>query len=111
MNAFPYRKKVNVPMLVLMFVMFAIIAGADVFYLRAIYAAITRAENPIVVTMNTIYIAYAEWYLRIHLMLLAITTVLVILLPVYTKLLRKIKTSVEVEDNGQMTAIDISGEA
>lgn len=36
---------------------------------------------------------------------------LVLLLPVYSKLLRKIKTSVEVGDNGSMEAIDISGEA
>ena len=110
-NAFPYRKPVVVPMLILMFVMFAIIAGSDVLYLRAIYAAVSRADNPIVVTTNTIYIAYAEWYLRIHLMLLGITTVLIALLPVYSKMLRKIKTSIDVDDNGEMAAIDISGEA
>ncbi len=110
-NAFPYRKPVVVPMLILMFVMFAIVAGSDVLYLRAIYAAVSRADNPIVVTTNTIYIAYAEWYLRIHLMLLGITTVLIALLPVYSKMLRKIKTSIDVDDNGEMAAIDISGEA
>lgn len=111
LNAFPYRKKVNVPMLVLMFVMFAIIIGADVIYIRAIWAAVNRPVNPIVVTVNTIYIAYAEWYLRIHIWLLGITTVLIALLPVYTKLLRKINTNVDIEDNGQMGSIDISGEA
>jgi hypothetical protein len=36
---------------------------------------------------------------------------LVILLPVYSKMIRKIKTSIEVEDNGEMEAIDLSGEA
>ena len=110
-NAFQYRKPVNIPMLVLMFVMFGIIAVSDIIYLRAIYAAVSRAENPIVVTSSTIYIAYAEWYLRIHLILLGITTALIILLPVYSKMIRKIKTSVEIEDNGEMGNIDISGEA
>lgn len=110
-NAFQYRKPVNIPMLVLLFVMFGIVAVSDIIYLRAIYAAVSRAENPIVVTSSTIYIAYAEWYLRIHLILLGITTALIILLPVYSKMIRKIKTSVEIEDNGEMGNIDISGEA
>ena len=35
---------------------------------------------------------------------------LVLTLPLYSKLIRKIKTSVEVEGNGEMAAIDISGE-
>ena len=39
-----------------------------------------------------------------------IAAVLIALLPVYTKLLRKIKTSVEVDDNGEIGAIDLSGE-
>ena len=80
-NAFPYRKKPNVPMIVLMFIMFGI------------------------------YIAYAEWYLRIHMMLMGITIALILLLPVYSKMIRKIKTSIEVEDNGEMGAIDLTGEA
>ena len=109
-NAFQYRKPVNKPMWILLFVMFAIIAFADVYYLNQIYAAISRPVNPIVVTMNTVYIAYAEYYLRVHLILLAITAVLILLLPVYSKMLRKIKTSIEVEDNGTLETIDISGE-
>lgn len=109
-NAFPHRKKVNIPMLVLMFVMFGIIILADVTYLNAIYSAVMRAENPIVITMNTIYIAYAEYYLRSHITILCVAIALIVLLPVYSKWIRKIKTSVEVEDNGKMAAIDISGE-
>lgn len=109
-NAFQYRKPVNKVMLALLFVMFGIIAFADVYYLNQIYAAISRPVNPIVVTQNTVYIAYAEYYLRVHLILLAITAVLIVLLPVYSKAIRKIKTSIEVEDNGSMGAIDISGD-
>lgn len=111
LNAFPYRKKVNVPMLVLMFIMFTIIIFADQYYVNAIFAAIDRPDNPIVVTVSTIYIAYAEWYLRIHTGILIFAIVLIALLPVYSKLLRKINTSIDVGDNGQMGTIDISGES
>ena len=44
-------------------------------------------------------------------MMMLITTALIILLPVYSKMIRKIKTSIDVEDNGEMDAIDLSGEA
>lgn len=110
LNAFPYRKKTNWLMVILMFAMLAIIITADVFYIRAIYAAVFRAENPIIVTRSIEYIAYAEWYLRIHIWMLGITIALIILLPVYGKLLRKVKTSIDVEDNGNMGTIDIAGD-
>lgn len=66
LNAFPYRKKPNIPMLVLMFVLVGIVIFADAYYISAVLTAVTRADNPIAVTENTIYIMYAEWYLRIH---------------------------------------------
>lgn len=111
LNAFPYRKKPNVPMVALMFVMLAIVIVADVYYMNAILTAVNRADNPIVVTENTAYIKYAYDYLYTHIVILAVGIVLTVLLPVYSKLLRKIKTSIEVGDNGSMGAIDISGEA
>ena len=110
LNAFPYRKKTNVPMLVLMFALLGIVIFADAYYINAIWAAITRPDNPIKVTGDTIYIAYAEHYLRIHIGILGAAIVLTALLPVYSKWLRKIKTSVDVGDNGDLEAIDISGE-
>ena len=111
LNAFPYRKKPNMPMVVLMFVMLGIVIFADVYYINAIWSAITRPDNPITVTAQTSYIAFAEYYLRIHIGILAAAIVLILLLPVYSKWLRKIKTSIDVGDNGNMGAIDISGEA
>ena len=107
LNAFPYRKKVNVPMLALMFVMFAIVAGCDWFYLGAITRAITRSESPIS-PVDFPYVAKAQGVLHAHLVLLAVTTLLIVTLPVYKKALRKIKTSVEVEDNGKLDAIEIT---
>ena len=110
MNAFPYRKKVNKPMLILMFVMLAVVIYSDVYYLGRIDAALTRAANPITITASTLYIAYAQWYIRMHIIILAVAIVLIILLPVYSKLIRKIKTSVEVTDNGAMDEIELSGD-
>ena len=110
MNAFPYRKKVNKPMLILMFVMLAVVIYSDVYYLGRIDAALTRAANPITITASTLYIAYAQWYIRMHIIILAVAIVLIVLLPVYSKLIRKIKTSVEVTDNGAMGEIELSGD-
>lgn len=107
LNAFPYRKKANVPMLVLMFGMFAIVAGCDWYYLGVISRAITRAESPIS-PVDFPYVAKAQGVLHWHMALLGVTTLLVITLPVYRKALRKIKTSVDVEDNGRLDAIDIT---
>ena len=109
-NAFPYRKKVNKPMLILMFVMFAIILFADNYYIGAITRAMTRPDNPIEITELTMYIQYAQNDLRIHMGILCVAIVLIALLPVYSKALRKINTSIDIGDNGQLGAIDISGE-
>lgn len=111
LNAFPYRKKPNMLMVCLMFAMLAIVIFADAYYINTIWTAITRPDNPIKVTAETSYIAFAEYYLRIHIGILAVGAVLTLLLPVYTKWLRKIKTSIDVVDNGEMEAIDISSEA
>lgn len=108
LNAFPRRKKPNIPMIVIMFVMFAIIIFCDLHYNNAIMAALTRAESPIVLNETTIYIAEAYNMLNTHVILIGVSAALVVLLPVYSKLLRKINTSVDVEDNGEMGEIEIN---
>ncbi len=108
LNAFPRRKKANVPMVVLMYVMFAIIILCSVLYANAINTAWSRPENPIVPDAATWYTVEAYmmlWYFRI---MIGVTAALVALLPVYSKLLKKIKTSVDVEDNGEMAQIEIT---
>ncbi len=109
-NAFPQRKPVNKPMFVLMFAMFGIILLADTTYMNAVYTAISRADNPIAVTESTRYIALAYNNLSTHRVLLIISIVLIVLLPVYSKLIRKINTSIEVEAGEEIAAIDISSE-
>ncbi len=109
MNAFPYRKKTNIPMLVIMLVMIAIIIFADVYYLGQIDLKINDPSTNIDLTKNY-FIIFAQYYLQQHIILLAVGVVLTALLPVYSKLLRKINTNVNVEGNGQMKAIDLTAE-
>jgi hypothetical protein len=110
LNAFPKRKKPVIAMVVLMFVMFAVIIFCDVYYSGLITTALTRAENPIKLDISTIYIAQAYNVLQTHIMIEGIGVALVLLMPLYTKLLRKINTSITVEGNGDLGVIDISGE-
>ena len=110
LNAFPHRKKANIPMLVIMFVMIGIIIFCDSYYGLCITSAITRENNPIDATGTNSYIAVAQTVLAVHRIIVIVGVALVALLPVYSKLLRRINTSVEIEGNGGMSAIDISGE-
>lgn len=110
LNAFPRRKKPVIPMLVLTFLMLGIILFCDYTYSGLIITALTRAENPIVLDRSTIYIAQAYNVLQDHMTILVVAVVMIVLMPVYSKLIRKINTSVTVEDYGKMGEIDISGE-
>ena len=110
LNAFPRRKKPVIAMVVLMLLMFGVIIFCDVYYSNLIMTALTRAENPIVLDASTIYIAQAYNVLQTHIVILGVGVALILLLPLYTKLLRKINTSVTVEDYGKLDVIDISGE-
>lgn len=107
LNAFPKRKKPNYAMVILMFAMFAACFGSAILYQQGILAAITREASPIDTVKNT-FVPAAFNMLNTYMVLLGVTAGLVVLMPVYSKLLRKIKTSVAVEDNGDMDAIEIS---
>lgn len=108
LNAFPRRQKPNIPMIVIMFVMFAVIIYCDIHYNNMIMAALNRPQNPIVLSKDTEYIAAAYNMLSTHVILMGVSAGLVVLLPVYSKLLRRINTSIEVEGNDQMAAIELN---
>ncbi len=110
LNSFPHRKKANVPMLVLTFVMIGILIYCDIYYGGRITAAITRAESPISPTGKNAFVAVAQGVVQTHMILVIIGAALLALLPAYAPLIRKINTSIEVAENSEMGAIDISGE-
>ena len=110
LNTFPHRKKANVPMLVLTFLMLALLIFCDTYYGGRITAALTREESPIVPTGKNAFVAVAQGVVQTHRILVVIGAALLALLPVYRPLLQKINTSIDVAGNSEMTAIDLSGE-
>lgn len=109
LRSFPKRQKVKIPMLVLLSVMLVGLVFVDIVYLSRITQAIT-GENALVINSDTAYIAIANNAIVGHIVCLGICAVLLATLPLYGKLLKKINTSIDVEGNGEMEVIDISGE-
>ncbi len=107
LNAFPHRKKVNIPMLILMFAMFGVIIYCDYHYIGRIVAAVSKAGSKIQITD---YIQSAYDMLNTHIIVVAVAAGLIVLLPLYSWLLKKINTSVEVEENDAMGEIELSEE-
>ncbi|MCH5204195.1 MAG: hypothetical protein J1F03_05560 [Oscillospiraceae bacterium] len=118
LRSFPRRQKANKVMLALLFLFLILLIGVDIVYIMRIDAALTRAESPIPVVLPNAenpngvnaFIAVAKNIVMFHIIFVAICLVLVAALPVYSKLIRKINTSIEVEENMNMGTIDISGE-
>lgn len=92
LNAFPKRQKPNLTMVIISLVFCGIIIGADVVYLNCILT------TTIPITPETDFIIDAYDIVSTHIVLVAITAVLIILEPIFAKLLKKINTSVELED-------------
>jgi hypothetical protein len=108
LSAFPKRKKPNALMISLMMAMYAVVIAADVLYYIRIENALTRAESPIKLTESTMYIWSAQNVIVVHIITVVITMALVLLEPVIAKLLRKINTTVELEDSATMEEIELS---
>ena len=109
-NAYPHRKKTNIPMLVLMFIMLAGLIFCDTYYMGCISRAITRPDHPIVVEEGTRYIQQAFDMLGVHRIILIVGFVLTLLVPVLRKLLKKIDTSLPVEEGTEMNGLHLSQE-
>ena len=110
LNAFPKRSKPNVVMIAIMLVFFAAMMAADIVYCIKIYNGVTTDVDAIKITAKNYFIVEAQTALYAHVALLFVTLLTVIFEPVIAKLLKRINTSVDVEDNGEIAAIDISEE-
>lgn len=109
-SAYPKRKKPNWIMIAMILVMYAIIIFCDNFYADGIWKAVKRTESPIEITDTTMYINDAWKLMSTHITATIISAVLIVTEPIYAKLLKKINTSVEIEDNGNLGAIELSDE-
>lgn len=110
LRSFPKRQKANKVMLGLLILMLAGLVFVDCVYLTRIAQAQARVDNPLVISVETAYIAIANNAIVAHIVCIGICAVLLAALPLYGKLLKKINTSIDVEGNGEMEVIDISGE-
>lgn len=107
-NAYPRRKKVNIPMLTIMFLMLFGLIFCDTYYAARITQATTRPDHPIKIEANTLYIAKAYTVLMVHRVIVALGACLTMLVPVLRKLFKKVNTSLVVEENADMGAITLS---
>ena len=110
LSAFPKRSKPNWLMVAIMLLFFAIIIGADLIYCIKIYKGVTTDADAITVTVKNYFIVEAQQAVIIHIVAMALTFICTVLEPVIAKLLKKINTSIDVEDNGEIAAIDITEE-
>lgn len=109
LNAFPKREKVKIPMLVVFFVLVACVVVADFFYGNKV-SELILADNRYLVDEKFAYIRQARVISIVHGCLMLLVALLVALLPVYSKLLRKINTSIEVEGNDDIAEVEIESE-
>lgn len=107
LNAFPYRKPVKFFMALLLFILLGVVIFCDFHYLHCIEQ---KLGEGMVEAGNIAKITETARIMITHAWLVFIAFVLAATLPYYSKLIRKINTSIEVEDNGGMDTIDISGE-
>jgi len=109
-SAYPKRQRPNYVMIALILVLYAAISFADIYYFGRINEALTRELSPIKITEATSYISQAKTIMTAHIISIVVTAVLVVTEPVYAKMLKKINTSIDVEDNGALGAIELSDE-
>ena len=107
LNAFPKRKKPNIWMILLLVVMIGAVIVCDVIYRNLILEAINRPENPIAAED---YIVKSFNMLFYHIILLGAALALTLTVPLYAKLLNLINTSIKVEGNENMGAIELESE-
>lgn len=110
LRTFPRRQPINKIMMGLLFFMLVLLGVVDSVYITRIVEATTRTENRIVIDEASSYISVAQNIVTLHVIFVGVTAVLLILLPFYSKAIRKINTSIDVEGNENMAAIDLSAD-
>lgn len=115
LRAFPRREKPKIMMIVLTVLMLAASTFAEFVYAHRINSALNdplfeiHDKNG---NLNDAGVAIyaAQPVVTIHIILLLICIGLIVALPVYSKLLRKINTSIEVAGNENMGSLDVANE-
>ncbi len=105
LNAFPKRKKPNIVFIVLVFVFLAALIALDVVYFVQVSADIANrstawlSQRPFIRESLTLVI--------VHLVFVALSVIILALLPVYAPLIKKINTAKNIDGNDLHEHIDI----
>ncbi len=110
LSAFPKRKKPKISMVIIMTVLYASVIAADIIYLSAINYSFAPDYWSTLAYEDKNYILIAYDTIIAHIILTAVTIVLVLAEPLIAKLLKKINTSIDVEATDNIATIDISDE-
>lgn len=114
LTAFPYRKKPKIVSIVLVCVMLLISITGEFIFLYFIRYGTVLKDNPIAITGQRAYVNVAKNIGVVHIILLVVSLLLILTLPIYRKLLKKIDTSIQIEetniDNIEFSEEDIMNE-
>ncbi len=115
LRAFPRREKPKLVMIGLTVLMLAASTAAEFIYMTRINSALNDPKFTIREPDGSLNIAGKAIYaaqpvVSVHIILLLICIGLIVALPVYGKLIKKINTSIDVAGNENMAAIDMAGE-
>lgn len=108
LNAFPKREKPKIIMLVVLFVMLAIILTADIVYVSCIDRAIANAATTGRVLDDFVF--DTRTMLIAHMVLVILSAILTATIPLYGKLFKKVKTSIEVEYTEADEEVELASE-
>lgn len=112
-TAFPRRQKPKYASIGVALFMLALSIFCNVMIHYLIIYATQIKENPIEITENKLYVYDAMKVCIVHIVMLSVSIVSIVTLPLYSKLLQKIDTSIElddVKDVEEIKEIDISEE-
>ena len=109
LNAFPKRSKPNIVMIVLFVVMSVLVLLSNIGYQNCIKTGIEKHESHLtgIFAEN---ITSAQSMLKWHMGIMIAGFVMLALLPLYSRLLKKINTSIEIEYSEDVGEIELSSE-
>ena len=107
LNAFVPRAKPKIFMVIVMYLMEVLVAGADILYLVKIQEGLSGATYS---EKGTVMVHTCATIVTVHCNLIGVTILLFVLVPVLRKLLNKIDTSVDLGEGEDIKSIELEDE-
>ena len=103
LSAYPKRQKPSYIKIILSVIMIAGSIALELYYHHLIVLKTEIGPSIIQITADKMYILAAKKYVVIHCVILSITLLLMLTLPIYSKWIRKINTSIKLEESKSRT--------